>query len=260
VTNRPIHGEYGAMTALPKSEQKRILCGRLKALREDSDFTQEYVARRIGAARDAYAKYEFRSVIPPDLAVKAAELFDVSPLYLLSVDAVKEKFASGGQSVPAHFASTIRVELIGAVEAGRFKKSIEWPPEDREFLQVPANIPYADKPLKAFQVVGPSMEEWYPDGTYLVVCPSLYLGEGWIPTAGQHVIVQRLAYDEAEATVKEVAYEGDDLLLWPRSRHPDFQKPWRIPIRRNGVAPADDFEGVRITGLVIWAMRRAPGT
>ena len=103
------------------------------------------------------------------------------------------------------------------------------------------------------------MNLWYPEGSYVVICPTIYLSGGWVPATGQHVIVRRKTdWGDIEATVKEIAYDGDDLLLWPRSDDPAFQKPWRI----EGPKVKDIFnddEPIRVTGLVVWSMRAAPG-
>lgn len=235
-------------------------CERLVEIRERAGLTQEEMADKLGVSRDRYAKWETRSRIPVEYAVKVADIFKADVTGLLTGHPVKEILPSLSQTPVPGFLGTVPVEVVGAVQAGLFKRSTEWPPGDRETLAMPVNVPYSDKPLQALKVVGPSMDMWYPDGSYVVVLPSIYLGEGWIPTTGQHVVVTRTAWDEHEATIKEVAYDGDDLLLYPRSHHPDFQNPWRIPIRRHGIAPADGYEGMRISGLVVWAMRRAPGT
>ena len=245
---------------LSKSEQKAILTARLRELREEAGLTQQQVATELGVQRETYQKYEGRTLLPRDLVDQAADIFAVNPLYLMSVSAVKEKLPSKGQNVAHHLIDTVPVEAVGILRAGFFGVTHELPPDDRVMLAVPVNTLYADKPLKGFRVSGPSMDVDYPDGSFVVACPSIYLEEGWMPSPGQHVIVQRRfpGSDETEETIKEVTYEDGFLILSPRSRHPDYQTPWRIPIKRDG--DAGDDELYRITGVIVWGMRRAPGT
>jgi|GEM_PF-1547379 len=159
-----------------------------------------------------------------------------------------------------HFLSEIRrIDVIGILQAGLFRTAEELPPEERKSLALPANIPYSDHDLGAFKVLGPSMDQFYPDGSYVIVAPSIGLGSGWVPESGQHVIVQRRnSWGEFEATIKEVRYDGDKVMLWPRSNHPDFQKPWELTPE----PPSEDAgaDGIRITGLVVWFVGRAPRT
>jgi hypothetical protein len=72
------------------------------------------------------------------------------------------------------------------------------------------------------------------------------------------VVQRENEWGEIEATIKEVAYDGQDLLLWPRSEDPGFQKPWRISAPKTQ-DPDNQSERIRITGLVVWSMRAAPG-
>jgi len=185
---------------------------------------------------------------------------DCPLVVLLIPDYVKEKLPEFPQNVMSDLSGTVPVAVVGGVQAGLFKEALETPPEQRGTLFVPVNMPYANKPLKGFKVVGDSMNAWYPDGSFVVVCPSIYLGEGWLPATGQHVLVQRRnEWGEFEATVKEVAYDGDDLLLWPRSHNPSFHKPWRISGPKE-IDPDSSEEPIRVTGLVVWSISRAPGT
>lgn len=57
---------------------------RLKDLREDSDLTQEQLAKYLNVARSAIANYELETREPSlDLLVKIADYFNVSLDYLL---------------------------------------------------------------------------------------------------------------------------------------------------------------------------------
>lgn len=57
---------------------------RLKALRQEKDYTQEYVANKIDIKRSAYAHYENCTREPDSETLsKIADLFDVSIDYIL---------------------------------------------------------------------------------------------------------------------------------------------------------------------------------
>lgn len=248
------------MMAKPNTPlDKTVLLQRLSDAREAANLTQAAMAKLLGIGRDRYAKYETRSVIPIELAVKAAQFLNRPFEYFITADPVNEKFPITSQTGVSPMTGTVAVMVVGAVQAGMFREALEWAPERQERLAIPVEVPYSDKPLQALKVVGPSMNKWYPEGSYVVVVPTIHLSAGWTPSTGQHVVVQRWnGFGEYEATVKEVAYEGDDLLLWPRSDDPGFQKAWKIQPPKHHDAD-DHSEPLRITGLVVYSMRAAPG-
>ena len=221
--------------------------------------TQTALANHLGITRDAYSKYEGRTVIPNKHAREAAKVLGVDWEYLVSPESINQKLSNTLHNDVAVSTGTIPIFVRGAVQAGLFREALEWPRDDWETMRIPANLPYADKELQALKVRGPSMNAWYPDGSYIVFVPTIQLSEGWLPASGQHVLVQRTnEWGEVEATVKEVAYEGKDLLLWPKSDDPAHQKPWRLKAPKR-IDPDDTSEPIRITGLVVWAFTRSPG-
>ena len=57
---------------------------RVRDLREDHDWNQEYVAEKIGITQTTYSKYELGKVnIPLDMMRKWADLYHVSVDYLI---------------------------------------------------------------------------------------------------------------------------------------------------------------------------------
>ena len=57
---------------------------RVRDLREDHDWNQEYVAEKIGITQTSYSKYELGKVnIPLDMMIKLADLYHVSVDYLI---------------------------------------------------------------------------------------------------------------------------------------------------------------------------------
>ena len=57
---------------------------RIRDLREDRDWKQEYVAGLLGIRQTTYSKYELgRILVPVDMLIKLADLYDVSLDYLV---------------------------------------------------------------------------------------------------------------------------------------------------------------------------------
>lgn len=59
---------------------------RIKDLREDSDYTQEYVAEYLGTSQTMYARYERgANELPIRHLIKLHELYSVSTDYILGI-------------------------------------------------------------------------------------------------------------------------------------------------------------------------------
>lgn len=57
---------------------------RIRDLREDHDWKQEYVAEKLGITQTNYSKYELGKVnIPIEMLMKLADLYNVSLDYLV---------------------------------------------------------------------------------------------------------------------------------------------------------------------------------
>ena len=57
---------------------------RIRDLREDHDWKQEYVAEKIGVRQTTYSKYELGKInIPIDMLIRLADLYGVSLDYLV---------------------------------------------------------------------------------------------------------------------------------------------------------------------------------
>lgn len=62
----------------------KMIYQRVRDLREDHDWNQEYVAEKIGITQTTYSKYELGKVnIPLDMMIKLADLYHVSVDYLI---------------------------------------------------------------------------------------------------------------------------------------------------------------------------------
>lgn len=144
------------------------------------------------------------------------------------------------------------IEVAGIVHAGMFKQSIELPPDERYTIQEYIQPPFDRMNVQAFKVRGTSMDRVYPDGSLVLVVDAMELGDGWRPRDGQRVLVQRHnQWGEVECTIKEVAWEGDDLLLWPRSHDPSFAQPWKAILPEGDGSFDEHSDNIRVTGLVI---------
>ncbi|MBP3825976.1 MAG: helix-turn-helix transcriptional regulator [Butyrivibrio sp.] len=63
---------------------------RLRNLREDHDYTQEYVARYLGTSQTMYARYERRAnELPLRFFIKLCKLYNVSADYLLDLQIIE---------------------------------------------------------------------------------------------------------------------------------------------------------------------------
>ena len=66
---------------------------RIRALREDHDYTQQYIASLLNIGQRTYADYELgKTRIPVDSLIKLAQFYDVSMDYISGVSNIKNKF------------------------------------------------------------------------------------------------------------------------------------------------------------------------
>lgn len=64
---------------------------RLRNLREDNDWTQEYLAKKINCDQSTYSRYESgQRLIPIDVLIKIAKIYRVSVDYLLGISNEKQ--------------------------------------------------------------------------------------------------------------------------------------------------------------------------
>jgi SOS-response transcriptional repressor LexA len=132
------------------------------------------------------------------------------------------------------------VPVIGVVQAGLWQEVIEDEPEPEELLPIRLQG-FEGAQLYALRVAGQSMNQVYPDGARVVVCPAVEIGV----RAGDHVVVRRHRGSLVETTLKEVVQAKDGIELWPRSSDPRHQEPIRLKNLR------DADEGPEIIGVVV---------
>ena len=163
------------------------------------------------------------------------------------------------------------LRVVATVQAGVWAETWEWDLEDQYLIDVPARGQYAGLPRFGLEVKGRSMDVVFPEGTVLICVRFFDVGRP--PAAGERVIVlRRNRYGQIEATVKELVLDDDgQAWLWPRSTHPSFQSPTRLPTEFEpiddgsdfGVATADglddgDAEAFTVFALVVASYRTEP--
>lgn len=73
---------------------------RIKDLREDSDFTQEYVAHYLGTSQTMYARYERgANEMPIHHLLKLCELYNVSSDYILGLSDIKIRLSNSNRHI-----------------------------------------------------------------------------------------------------------------------------------------------------------------
>lgn len=115
-----------------------------------------------------------------------------------------------------------RIPVVGEVAAGLWR---ETPVKELDDITdwLPMEVQgYERASLRAFKVVGPSMNLYYPEGRFVVTAHPSEAGL----REGDHVVIARSKAGLTEITLKEFVREADGrIALWPRSTDPDFQAP-----------------------------------
>jgi hypothetical protein len=154
------------------------------------------------------------------------------------------------------------IRVIGEVAAGVFKDTLQYEPADQFEMEIPTDPRYARYRKQGLMVSGPSMNLIYPEGSVVVIVSVIDLAdEGYEPRTGQRVVVQRTnEVGQVEATVKELQIDAEGhAWLWPRSDHPQFQQPWKVPATWEGSGEFDEHtDNLRITALVVGSYRPEP--
>ena len=149
----------------------------------------------------------------------------------------------------------IVVPLLGSVQAEHWVESYEWPPAEHEEIVVPK--PNSYQGLFALQLIGPSMNADYPDGSIAILCPiNQYPHDLLQEPPWDHVLVVRHGENAlTEATIKELRVTDDgQWWLWPKSNHPDHQSPFALPYG-DPLAPPDQ-KNVEIRAVVVADYRK----
>lgn len=150
--------------------------------------------------------------------------------------------AEAGHAVPP--VSLKDVQIVGEIQAGRYRAALEWPNNEWYSITVSVNQPYRALKLRGLRVIGASMDEVFPEGSHVIFVDLFELGRN--PREGEYVIVLRRGPDDGfEATIKELTKDqSGQYWLRPRSSDPRFTESWPLPV-------TDDNEDVKILGVVV---------
>lgn len=137
---------------------------------------------------------------------------------------------------------------VGEAAGGAWREAFEWPRD--EWLPVALAIKddrYPGIKRSALRVKGDSMDQLYPDGSFVVFVRFADVGRG--PRAGDRVVVIRRRQGLMEATIKEYSRDarGRRWLL-PRSTNPAYSA---LPLEQ----PADDGEEVEVVALIVGSQK-----
>lgn len=214
---------------------------RLKSARQEARYeTAKLAAEAMGISVATYIQHENGTRgIPADRAARYARFFRTTPEWLLYGRETSE--TSPAQLGPA-------IPIQGAVAAGVFKVSMEYPESDWETFTGAAHVDVPVNERFGLKVEGDSMDLLYPPGTILECIK--YWGDYPIEN-GKRVIVQRTRRDgEVETTVKEYTEDRNGIVwLVPRSSNPAFQAPFRVDQPEPGIVD------VRVIALVVASIR-----
>ena len=224
---------------LHRPDDMADLARKIRALRRQRGLTQKEFADQLGTDQSSVSRWESGSMPGFEhlvaLAQMAGEEFN--------------DFAFGGQDVYSHYREDVPV--IGAVQAGQWVESIEWPADERFMISVPPDPRYPSLKRQGFLVRGTSINRVFPEGTILLCISSILAQRD--PSPGEYVVVQKRGRDGLiEVTVKE--FQLDDLgapWLWPRSTDPAHQQPVQLPAPAEG----DENDDIHIGGIVVASYR-----
>lgn len=204
---------------------------RIKELRLRKSLSQEELANLVGTSNQQIGRLE-KSARELTLTwmKRLAPALGVAPQDLLPVQS-----------------SNHSIQLQGNVQAGLWRSS-DHSDIEAEYFDIPLPEAYSNLRPYALRVIGPSMNNVYPEGTILICCHLEDLAEQPIP--GKRYIINDIdPADNIETTVKEfVLDENGKPWAWPRSSHPLHQEPVALDEGRNG-------HTIQIKARVVFSLR-----
>lgn len=209
---------------------------RLKSARIKAGFeTASQAANSMGVVPATYLAHENASRgIRNDALERYARKFKVDMSYLLT----------GMDSSPILKKKADGVSVDGDVQAGVFQEAHAIEPYNRKRVPFSTHPDYSDYEQSAVRVRGASMNEMWPEGTYLLVVWIEFCFDDIMPEHEDFVVVKRYNSDgQVEMTVKQYMINRERGELWPRSNDPRFQNP----IKLTDSTPVDS---VQICGLI----------
>ena len=220
----------------------RSLARKIKDLRLSMGLNQPELAKVVGGIdQSTVSKWETGKQKPsPENILRLAEMAHVTPQQFLGIP------------LPGALPTLNAVRVTGDLQAGAWREAAEWPSDDQYDVPAPPSD-WDAHDIHAREVVGPSMNLLYPDGSVVYVKPLASLGRP--PRSGERVVVQRVSDDgEYETTLKEYVVQPDgQVYLWPRSNDPEFQAP--LPLKES----RKRIEHIAVIGIVVAALIREGG-
>jgi SOS-response transcriptional repressor LexA len=230
---------YGS--PMEKESSKRVLRTSILRLLEERDMSQSKLAEMAGLQTGYLSELldlESKKRWNNDTLDRVAKALDLP---------VSALFHPHTSITPTNVG---RISVIGSVEAGVWREADEWAPGDGEILPIATD---GFENCFALEIGGDSMNQFYADGDYVIVCPLQFYPHKL--RSDEHVIVRRIKKDgSVEATVKELVVKDGIAELWPRSTNPKYKAP--IDIHWPYEDPQKSgTELVEICGVVVTSYR-----
>lgn len=224
-------------------DRKDVMAERLREARQKAGYTSaSAAAETFGWTIPTYISHENgQRGFDVDTALRYARRFKVAPGWLLGLDHVaavaedRTPFAAGARKIP----------VLGSVSAGIWRDETYHDPELPREIEIDAFREDDGEELFAVGHHGQSMNRTLPPGAILI-CRRIPFGRIEVQP-GELVIVERVAHDLREMTVKRLALIDGEFALLSESDRPEFGKP--IMIGRPDVEHHADDE-VRVIGVV----------
>jgi SOS-response transcriptional repressor LexA len=205
---------------------------RIKAVLKKQGKTAIWLANELGVNRVTMSKYMTGKLpVTIDLLQKIADILEV-PADILVVEVPDMR----------------TVMVVGAVQAGEWAESYEWPDEEEHYgVAVPRNEISPRLTLTGLEVRGQSMNQVYPEGTVIVIDKRIETAEDL--EVGRRYVVERQDGGLCEATVKTLVQDSEGRLwLRPETTEPGFES---IPL-----FDGDEAQTIRIVGRVRYSVHR----
>lgn len=213
----------------------RRIGSRVRELRNGMKLTQAKFGKLVGVDQSTISNWERNEQTPEGEALLTLAKLAKKPV---------EEFLGNVELRPAKVQD---VSVIGRVQAGEWIEVWEYPPEDQFEILVTPSKKYRGLKRFGLEVVGPSMNLVYPEGT-IIICVSLD-DLGRFPNDKERVVVERRRSDgRLEVTCKEWLRDPKtgEVWLWPRSDDPAYAQPFQLPSPEDGSGTED----IRVTAIV----------
>lgn len=219
----------------PESNTRLIEMGRkLREARKRVPLSQADLGERVGVAQSVVSDWE-RGELESwrDYTDLLSRALSVGPGFFSAVTT-----SARGLSI------VTELEVVGEVQGGTFRSAIEYTVEERFKLPAIPTPAYERVARRYLKVVGDSVNELYPDGTFVCVVSAADTDV----RPGDKVVVYAHQGGFSEATIKELRVDPDGrIALWPRSTKPEHQAPIYLS--------DDDQDGPEIAYVVIGSYR-----